>query len=357
MLGVAAVLAVVVLVVLLTRDGPDEVSDDSSPPVSPATTVPATTVPATKVPPTVAPTTTLAPTTSTTTTEPPTTTTAPGVPAGLTLTQAASDGVHSLSGADDVLVAAERVELALAVGDGSFLVQNRSGRFAAFGDVNPADTEIRRIGAVTGVVVPAAADQWHTLHDVEVVGGRTLALVSTTQGSNIEDWREDLFTVDLDTGERRDVGLVAVWEEGISRLHLTSDGLIVGEFYASVVTGPIFWDLDGNPALDPASVGLESEYVDCADCPGRFSASASGDRLAWTEGAVVVVYDLRAGARLAELPLGEAADLPVESLEVGADAVVVNLVDAPGGEALAPVVLAVDGTVTPLARRGIATID
>lgn len=355
-LGVAAVLAVVALVVLLTRDGPAEVTEDSSPPVSPATTVPGTTVPVTVAPSTVAPTTTAAPTT-TSTTEPATTTTVPSLPAGLTLTQAAGDGVHSLSGADDVLVAAERVELALAVGDGSFLVQNRSGRTAAFGETLPADTEIRRIGAVSEVLVPAATDQWHTLHDVEVVDGRRLVLVSTVQGSNIEDWREDLYLIDLDTGERTDLGVVATWESGTSRLHLSADGLIVGEWYASVVSGPLFMDLDGNEGLDPASVGLEAEYVDCGDCPRAFSVSSDGARLAWIQGGTLVLYDRQAGARLAEVPLGGSAEVIVDSIEVGSDAVVLNVVDSPGGQALAPVVVGFDGTITPLARRGVATID
>lgn len=352
LLGAVVVLAVVLLVVLLTRDS-DEASEDTSPPVTIATTVADTTVP-----PTPAPTTTT--TSTTTTTEAPTTTTTvaptPGLPAGLALTQAAADGVHALSGSDDQLVAAERVQLAFAVGDGSFVVQNRTGRFGPGGTNSPADTEIRRIGTVNAIVVPAQTGQWNRLHDVEQIGGRPVALVSIDRGSTPEDTVEELFLVDLDTGERRLVATIGGWEAGTARLHL-ADGLIVGEWSSEAVTGPLLLDFDGNPAIDPASVGLEEEYVDCADCPRRFAVSSTGDRLAWVERGIVVVYDLPAGRRAAEFSLGSVPSVAVDAVEIAGDAVVLNPIDTASGEALAPVVLTGDGAFTPLDRRGTATID
>lgn len=367
--GAAVLLAAVIVALAARDDGDDELSEDSSPAITTATTGASTLAPSTTaggVEPSEAPEDTTAATDATTTTStaapetttsgpPPTdATTMPPVPAwppGLVLTQAAADGVHAVSGDGDVAVAGGQYEIAFAVGDGSFVVQRHSGR----GAVNGTETEISRVGSVEAVVVAGTSDAWHTLHDVEIVSGRPLALISTATGSTPDDASEQLHLYDLAGGTSTPVMEIGAWESGTSRLHL-ADGLIVGEWSAEVQSGPLFVDFDGNPAIDPATLGLQDSYDDCAGCPHRFSVNAGGDLIGWVEGGNLVVYDLAAGARIAEIPLGGPTAGSIDSIQLASGSAVVN----PFGsslEALEPVLVGNDGSLTPLARRGFATVD
>jgi hypothetical protein len=351
-LGVVGILAVIGVVLLLLRD------DDSGSVTEASTTTTETTTVDTTVPET----TTIPETTtteSTTTTSSTTTTVAPLTwPPGAQVVVAAADGIHLATDEGDNLAVAEQVTVALALPDGGFLVQDRSGRYAPEGgENNQASTAIRRTNG--GVLLAPQAGEWLRLHDVNVVGGEGYALVTIDSGTTPDDMSEDLVLVALDDGAVTPVAPVGGWEAGTSRLSLGADGSIVGEYYVEATSGPLMLRTDGSPLIDPASLGLEGQYSDCATCPHLFSVSPDGRRIGWIENGALVVVDAANGRRQLDGPLPPDLAEHVTGLEIGANELVLNRSDVTTGTAQAGTIIAViDGSATsfPIPVAGLATL-
>lgn len=149
--------------------------------------------------------------------------------------------------------------------------------------------------------------------------------------------------------------MIGGWEEGPSRLSYGS-GLIVGEYFSSITSGPFFLSLDG-VTINPNDLGLSSSYDDCAVCPSRFATDPSGTRIAWVEGDLLVVFDRNAGTRIAEtrLPVGLGRD--VDSIDLLGNTAIINAYDRTTGILGAAHVVGFDGTSTQLPTPGRATFD
>jgi hypothetical protein len=363
--GIAVAVALVagLLTWLLVRDDGGEVTGDTTTtapastevPTSPPDTAPITVPPT--APPTEAPTTTEE---TTTTTEATTTTTepAPTWPDGLRVVVAAPDGIHVLQDQADDLVAAEQVAIALANPGGGFLVQDRSGRWSPDGgEVLPGATTIRRTGGASGVLLAPVGEQWLRLHDVGVVDGQPVALVSIRSGTTPDDDEEELLLVPLGGGEPRVVGVIGGWESGTGRLHLGGRG-IVGESFVEAVSGPLLLTVDGNQLIDPARLGLRSTYVDCGrECPHHFATDPSGATIGWLEDGTLVVVGATDGRRIADVQLpGDVADQAVELELLEGVAVISRRTEPGGGSPLPPVVVDLaTGQRFDLTTPGLAT--
>lgn len=340
-------LMVVGLVATLSLDGNDPVSittdtDAPSTTVAAATTVPAPTTVATTPIPGVG---------MTTVVETTTTTIASAIPTDRSITVAGA-GLYDLTINSSTTVNNEQWAVAFRLPDGSVIAQHV---FPGYGE--PGDNTVYRIGATTSVVLAPSDpnDEWVRLHDVYREGSTFFALVSVKSGTGFDAAREELFTVNLDTGEKTSYDMIGGWEEGPSRLSYGS-GLIVGEYFSSITAGPYFLSLDG-ATINPNDLGLSDSYDDCAVCPSRFATDPSGTRIVWVEGDLLVVFDRNTGTRIAEARLPAGLGRDVDSIDVLGNTAIVNAYDRTTGILGAAYVVGFDGTSTQLPTPGRATFD
>jgi hypothetical protein len=256
--------------------------------------------------PTVAPTTpgTPAPTTIPPTTIPPTTTTtAPPPAAGARgVLTAGPDGVVEHLGAESRTLTAEAMVMALDAGDGRVIVQRQSGDGAGQGwtDEDTVPLVLGDGGSLTPLFDTADWDGGVVLHDVEVVDGRRQLLFTLQVAINVnpEAADETLYVVDLDTQDRIEVAAaIGGWESGTGRLHLATNGLIVGEHGVGATTEPLVLAVPGSPAeallSTPSSAPLGWEpSSDCADCQRAYTIAPDGRSVAWLEGDELVTAEI-----------------------------------------------------------------
>lgn len=354
-LRVAVAIGVVSFVLLLVvglvatlslgSDDPVSISTDTGAPsttLAVTTTVPAPTTVATTPIPGVG---------MTTVVETTTTTIASAIPTDRSITVAGA-GLYDLTINSSTTVNNEQWAVAFRLPDGTVIAQHV---FPGYGE--PGDNTVYRIGSTTSTVLAPTdpSNEWIRLHDVFREGTAFFALVSVKSGVGFEDAREELFTINLDTGEKVSYDMIGGWEEGPSRLSYGS-GLIVGEYFSSITSGPFFLSLDG-VTINPNDLGLSSSYDDCAVCPSRFATDPSGTRIAWVEGDLLVVFDRNAGTRIAEtrLPVGLGRD--VDSIDLLGNTAIINAYDRTTGILGAAHVVGFDGTSTQLPTPGRATFD
>jgi len=327
-------------------DEPVTVAPASTVPVVATTTQapsPATTTPAT----TVAPATTIAPTTSTE---------APAQIDGSILV-ATRDGVFRVAPTGTEKILDEGQQVALGLPDGRLVVQANGGRMAA-GAAETAVYLVSTDGQKQVVVSPTpGSSEYITLHDAFERDGAWHVLVTIHVGSNIDDSRDDLVMVNLDTGVRTQLGYVGGWEDGSGRFSVAGN-LAVSEFYVTVTRGPLFIDLAGGSTPDPRNFGLAESYDDCTVCPSLFAIRPGGTELAWVEGEFVVIADTATGVQKAALALPRQLGTLAISSDVGSSGVIVNF-RAPYGMGDAPVpnpiVVTREGKIVELPREGVAS--
>lgn len=348
MIGTGAFVAMLIvgLVLTLAVGG-----DDSDTAVATTTTSSSTSL----VPSTTQPTeilTTLVPTTiaDTTTTSSTTTTVAASVNQPISI--ASTLGISHIVNGTATRIDSQSWETAFRLADGSYIAQH-----SAVGYGQQADTNIYRVGAATTVVQSVAdpATEWLQLHDVYTEAGSTFVLYSMNSGLGIEDSQEELFALDLNTGLKTSFGLIGGWESGTSRLTFGSN-IIVGEFFASADAGPYFLNLDGY-TTNPNDLGLADSYSDCSVCPSRFTVDPSGQRLAWIEADLLVVLDRSSGTRIAEIRLPQGLYTRIDSIDLFADLILINVYETYGGPMAKPILMTFAGTSTVLEVAGTATFD
>ncbi len=344
--GAFVVMLVVGLVLTLALGG-----DDSSTAVATTTTSSSTSL----VPSTTQPTeilTTLVPTTieNTTTTSSTTTTVAPSVNQPITI--ASTFGINHLTNGITTRFDDQSWETAFRLADGSYIAQHSS---LGYGQL--ADTNIYRVGAATTVVQSVAdpVTEWLHLHDVYTEAGSTFVLYSMNSGLGIEDSKEELFALDLNTGLKTSFGLIGGWESGTSRLTFGSS-IIVGEFFASADAGPYFLNLDGY-TTNPNDLGLADSYSDCSVCPSRFTVDPSGQRLAWVEADLLVVLDRISATRIAEIRLPQGLYTTIDSIDIFGDLILINVYETTGRSMAKPILMSFAGTSMILEVAGTATFD
>jgi hypothetical protein len=212
------------------------------------------------------------------------------------LTVAANDGIRLVgpNGANTVAVN-EAVDIALPLaGTDSYVVQSTIGRF---GGGTPDDTAIRLVGpSGSTMLIDPPPDLYLRLHDIRSVNASPVILYSDDVGDNPDNQVESLHQFTVADTSIVDFGQIGGWEAGTSRIHI--GGVTnVGEFFVEASSGLLSVRQDGT-SIDPASVGLEESYADCATCPRRFSITPSGQQLAWLDGNELVITDLGTGAQV-----------------------------------------------------------
>ena len=337
------VMLIVGLVLTLSLGG-----NDTSTSIATTSTSSSTSVVPSTIQPSVSPT-SLVPTTIQETT---TTTVVPSINQPITI--AGSQGISHIAGGITTRFDSQPWETAFRLADGSYIAQHSS---AGYGQ--QTDTTIYRVGATTTVVksVTNPATEWMRLHDVYSEGstGDSFVLYSLSSGFGMEDSKEELFALSLNTGLTTSFGMIGGWESGTSRLTFGSN-IIVGQFSAEADSGPFFLHLDGY-TTNPNDFGLADSYSDCSVCPSRFTIDPSGQRLAWVEADLLVVLDRASATRIAEIRLPQGLYPTIESIEIFGDLVLINVYDSNTGTMSKPILMSFNGTSMMLDTAGTATFD
>ena len=337
------VMLIVSLVLTLSLGG-----NDTSTSIATTSTSSSTSVVPSTIQPSVSPT-SLVPTTIQETT---TTTVVPSINQPITI--AGSQGISHIAGGITTRFDSQPWETAFRLADGSYIAQHSS---AGYGQ--QTDTTIYRVGATTTVVksVTNPATEWMRLHDVYSEGstGDSFVLYSLSSGFGMEDSKEELFALSLNTGLTTSFGMIGGWESGTSRLSFGSN-IIVGQFSAEADSGPFFLHLDGY-TTNPNDFGLADSYSDCSVCPSRFTIDPSGQRLAWVEADLLVVLDRVSATRIAEIRLPQGLYPTIESIEIFGDLVLINVYDPNTGTMSQPILMSFNGTSMMLDTAGTATFD
>ena len=337
------VMLIVGLVLTLSLGG-----NDTSTSIATTSTSSSTSVVPSTIQPSVSPT-SLVPTTIQETT---TTTVVPSINQPITI--AGSQGISHIAGGITTRFDSQPWETAFRLADGSYIAQHSS---AGYGQ--QTDTTIYRVGATTTVVksVTNPATEWMRLHDVYSEGstGDSFVLYSLSSGFGMEDSKEELFALSLNTGLTTSFGMIGGWESGTSRLTFGSN-IIVGQFSAEADSGPFFLHLDGY-TTNPNDFGLADSYSDCSVCPSRFTIDPSGQRLAWVEADLLVVLDRASATRIAEIRLPQGLYPTIESIEIFGDLVLINVYDPNTGTMSQPILMSFNGTSMTLNTAGTATFD
>ena len=337
------VMLIVGLILTLSLGG-----KDSSTAIATTSTSSSTSVVPSTIQPSVSPT-SLVPTTIQETT---TTTVVPSINQPITI--AGSQGISHIAGGITTRFDSQPWETAFRLADGSYIAQHSS---AGYGQ--QTDTTIYRVGATTTVVksVTNPATEWMRLHDVYSEGstGDSFVLYSLSSGFGMEDSKEELFALSLNTGLTTSFGMIGGWESGTSRLSFGSN-IIVGQFSAEADSGPFFLHLDGY-TTNPNDFGLADSYSDCSVCPSRFTIDPSGQRLAWVEADLLVVLDRVSATRIAEIRLPQGLYPTIESIEIFGDLVLINVYDPNTGTMSQPILMSFNGTSMMLDTAGTATFD
>ena len=337
------VMLIVGLVLTLSLGG-----NDTSTAIATTSTSSSTSVVPSTIQPSVSPT-SLVPTTIQETT---TTTVVPSINQPITI--AGSQGISHIAGGITTRFDSQPWETAFRLADGSYIAQHSS---AGYGQ--QTDTTIYRVGATTTVVksVTNPATEWMRLHDVYSEGstGDSFVLYSLSSGFGMEDSKEELFALSLNTGLTTSFGMIGGWESGTSRLSFGSN-IIVGQFSAEADSGPFFLHLDGY-TTNPNDFGLADSYSDCSVCPSRFTIDPSGQRLAWVEADLLVVLDRVSATRIAEIRLPQGLYPTIESIEIFGDLVLINVYDPNTGTMSQPILMSFNGTSMMLDTAGTATFD
>ena len=337
------VMLIVGLILTLSLGGNDTSTSIATTSTSSSTSVVTSTIQTSVLP------TSLVPTTIQETT---TTTVVPSINQPITI--AGSQGISHIAGGITTRFDSQPWETAFRLADGSYIAQHSS---AGYGQ--QTDTTIYRVGATTTVVksVTNPATEWMRLHDVYSEGstGDSFVLYSLSSGFGMEDSKEELFALSLNTGLTTSFGMIGGWESGTSRLSFGSN-IIVGQFSAEADSGPFFLHLDGY-TTNPNDFGLADSYSDCSVCPSRFTIDPSGQRLAWIEADLLVVLDRTSATRIAEIRLPQGLYLTIDSIEVFGDLILINVYDSNTGTMGKPILMSFNGNSTILQTTGTATFD
>jgi hypothetical protein len=290
----------------------------------------------------------------------------PSVPDHLLV--AGPDGVLVVAGGERRQVVTGPATVAVSDGRGGVLFQRTAG---PGGDGDSTIWWQREGGDRPEALVAAREGEVLAMHDAAVVDGQAWAFYTVHVGGvGPDDTRQTLHRRALDGGEVVDLGEVGGWEASSGPISV-GGGIVARQWYGEAHSRFDFGRADdGTPVAVPASpYGDDETCVDDIRCPSLVTIDRDGSRIAFVEGVmeggIVVGWDavvLEAGTGdevlRVRLPLWEG--LRLHSLDLGADHLLVNRVDA-SAEDDQPVRPAVVELATrragELADAGITRID
>lgn len=203
-------------------------------------------------------------------------------------------GIETVVGGEPSRLSDEPTAVAFSVGGGAIVAQG-----AETGDVNPAwptgPVLVLEDGATRELVAEPGGEV--RLHDAGLVDGRAVAVVTARTGSNPDDTDERLLLVDLETGERTDLGSIGGWEAGLTHAQLAGSRIVTivsGEarFFLVVrrLDGAIEWEAPDSVHDAAVSVAVTGDRV--LRLQPRFEGAAFEPQL------VIDHFDLTSGAPL-----------------------------------------------------------
>jgi hypothetical protein len=270
------------------------------------------------------------------------------------------NGVWEYGPDGDVQWTAEPMAFAVKAPDGSMLMQRQSGGNPGAGWTKADTLPLRQAspGApledLFGALFPAAdvVDGWYTLHDAATVRDRPLVILDRQADLvNIESPPGALLVLDLDAGSLTQIGQVGGWESGLSRLHLSETGVIVGEAYDGASRSLFVKAIDSGPTFGPSNLGLLESYSDCSDCPRLYTISRDGSTVAWLDGTTLVRFSL-GDIEMPPIELGDSnggGQLRATDLSIGSDVAVYDRILNEGSP---PVVVYLDGATARSVELG-----
>ncbi|MEY2426008.1 MAG: hypothetical protein QOI61_1580 [Actinomycetota bacterium] len=209
---------------------------------------------------------------------------------------AGPNGVVERVGNETKTITTEPMAIALALDDGTFVAQRRSGESHREGIAWPkADTSVIRIDE-SGHISPLfeANAGFVILHDFAVVDGRRLLLYSVDDNNFSglgEGGGEQLYALDLDSRDRPvDLGSIGGWEAETDRLSLGANGLIIGTSFGACCSNGNLLALavPGSPAAakplprtEDFGLGDDARFEDGCVCPSAYAVDADGTKLYW----------------------------------------------------------------------------
>jgi hypothetical protein len=224
--------------------------------------------------------TTAASTTTTASTVPARTRSIWSIPDGIEVAVAGEDGLHLLTGSDDRILSGDRFADVVAdpAGDG-WLVSD----WFEFND-SAAPRSIRRIGNDGSDTVIATPEDgaFLQLHDAGIVDNHATVFFSVNLFREMPQYEvlDQLFAMDLVTGEGRKITDVGGWEMGVNLTY--GGGMLAGVWSSEATVTPWSVDLAGNlDPIDVERVGLEKVYSDVPGGPSSLAIAADGSRLTW----------------------------------------------------------------------------
>ena len=147
------------------------------------------------------------------------------------------------------------------------------------------------------------------------------------------------------------------WESGSSRLHLSSNGFVVGEYYSGISRAFSLQYLLGDTDVTAEGLGIEPVYEDCSTCPRLFTIDRAGNTIAWLDGLELAIWNRLAPAEPARrIPLGDVAVADVTDMTLGDGYVLLDRNSPFPDSAIPPLQVDFDGTVTALTGRS-ATVS
>ena len=255
------------------------------------------------------------------TTVPATTTSVlPPPPAPVRLASAGAGGMAVIEHGEEVRRLEQPAEIALLTPGGAVIFQPpRTDPSAA-----PGPPQIwRPDGSVEPFLSALPDGGWYRLHDVATIEGTPTVLYGIrTIGAAPEQQTETVRALFMDPAGWRtvDVGTFLAYEAGISRLSLSTDGLVVGSRSESVTSSYLALAVPGTTAagwtdVDTPPAGVDAAgYVDCLTCPSAFTVSADGESLVWVVDDEIRVEDRPSGQQRS-WPVPELAAHPIRSLD------------------------------------------
>jgi hypothetical protein len=269
---------------------------------------------------------------------------------GMVVSGATGVRLYDTTGAS-VQVTTEPMARALLAPDGSVVMQRRAGWDMGWTEADTIPLVWRPSTGAIEELFPAvswAADSWLRLHDVMRTADGSWSVLMEVQHTqvNMESEQPQLVIGGVLVDER-----LAGWEQGVERLSVADNGVVVGavsgigqvEFYSVIVPGSAL----PPPEQAGPPVAWADRVPQCDRCPNMFVIDRAGSMVAWVDADTLAVEDLSTGEQRGYRFSGWAT-----SIDIGDGYALIN-----GSDAVPLLVNLATGEVRPLGTEpGFATL-
>lgn len=223
----------------------------------------------------------------------------------------------------------------MAVDDtrGGVMFQRRRGRFGP-GEGSSIVWWVRPGSATAeSLLVPSQPDHVLSLHDAVPLDGKLTVFYTRGEGANIEDMADTLRRYDVESHTVTELGGIGGWESGSDPVSIGGD-VIAMTWYAEILNGFAFWDLEGADTSFPADP-FGGDFCEDRQCQWSVEMAPDGATFAYFQqvedgaGFLVntdlIVAETGSGAELARVHIrGEQEGWFPQSIDLYRTTAVVN---------------------------------